>query len=303
MNVKSIRKGLHSLVGGDPNDAATCNFCEAHRSEVARILEGRAGYICEGCVFAAAGDLAARDAREGRCAATTFHVVALVLRDVDARTPHAGVEPVFDAALALAEGEPSRCRLVASHAFRLHDFARAAGALLRIDETARTVTDALATLAALVTVGDRPAIARVLGALDRVALGDLHRLQRDVHRGWAAYRLEPSEGPAFTFDGEALGPIVERLRAHDAPASLGQALEVAAAYERTRDRDAALRRVDEALALEDKPSRRLLRGDLLADVDPTAARASWEAALGLAHPDSVWAARARARLDGARPRF
>jgi hypothetical protein len=301
MSVKSIRKGLHQLVGGDPNDAAICSFCGAHRSEVPRIVEGSAGYICEGCVFAAAGDLAARDTREGRAAATTFHVVALALDYVDARTPHAGLEPVFDAALALVEGDPSRCRRLAARAFRLHHFARAAEALLRIDETVRTVTDALATLAALVTVGDRPAIARVLAALDPIALSDLHRLQRDVHRGWAAYRLEASAGPTFTFDGESLGPIVARLRALDAPASLGQALEVAAAYERTRDRDAALRRIEEALGVEDKPSRRLLRGDILADVDPAAARASWEAALGLAHPDSVWAARARARIDGARP--
>ncbi len=302
MSVKSIRKGLHRLVGGDPNDAATCNFCGAHRSEVAQIVEGNAGYICEGCVFAAAGDLAARAAREGRGAATTFHVVALALDYVDARTPHAGLEPVFDAAIALVEGDPSRCRLLASHAFRLQSFARAAEALLRIDETARTVTDSLGALAALVTVGDRPAIARVLAALDRVDLSELHRLQRDVHLGWAAYRLEAGEGPTFTFDGASLGPIVERLRSLDAPASLGQALEVAAAYERTLDRDAALRRVEEALGVEDKPSRQLLRGDILADVDPIAARASWEAALGLSHPDSVWAARARARIYGARPR-
>lgn len=301
MSVKSIRKGLHRLVGGDPDDAATCNFCGAHRSQVARILEGSGGYICEGCTFAAAGDLAARDAAEGRAAATTFHVVSLVLQYVDARTPHAGLEPVFDAAIALVEGDPSRCRILASHAFRLQAFARAGEALLRIDETARTVADSLAALAALVTVGDRPAIARVLAALDQVDLSELHRLQRDVHQGWAAYRLEASAGPTFTFDGASLGPIVERLRSFDAPASLGQALEVAAAYERTRDRDAALRRVEEALGVEDKASRQLLRGDILADVDPTASRASWEAALGLAHPDSVWAARARARIHGARP--
>jgi hypothetical protein len=82
-----------------------------------------------------------------------------------------------------------------------------------------------------------------------------------VHRAWAAFRLEGRGEPAFTFDGEALAPMIERLRALNAPPSLGQALEVAAAYERSRDTAAALRRVDEALAVASKASRHLLRGD------------------------------------------
>jgi len=297
MNVKTIRKGLHGLINGDPSEAATCTFCGAHRREVARIMEGSAGYICEGCVFSGAGDLAARDAAEGRCAATLFHVVSVVFSYVEPRTPHATLEPVFDAAMALLEGDPSRCRLLAGHAFDLQCFARAAEAMLRIDEAKRTVTDSLGALAALVTVGDRPAIARVLATLDGAELDELHRLQRDVHRAWAAYRLEPSAGPTFTFDGGSLGAIVERLRPLEAPASLGQALEVAAGYERTRDRAAALRRVEEALAVEARPSRHILRGDILVDRDSKAARAAWESALALAHPDSVWAVRARARLS------
>lgn len=296
MNAKTIRKGLHGLIGGNPDDAARCTFCGAHRREVARIMEGSAGYICEGCVFSGAGDLVARDAAEGRCAATLFHVVSVALSYVDPRAPHATLEPMFDAAMALLEGDPSRCRLLAARAFELQCFARAAEAILRIDEAKRTVPDSLGALAALVTVGDRPAIARVLADLDGAELDELHRLQRDVHRAWAAYRLEPGGGPTFTFDGESLGAIVERLRALEAPASLGQALEVSAAYERTRDRAAALRRIDEALTVEDKPSRHLLRGDILVDRDPAAARAAWESALALAHPDSVWAIRARTRL-------
>lgn len=298
MGLKDVRKGVKEILGQDPNDVASCALCGAHRTTVSRILEGKDGYLCEDCAFTAVGCLVAtKEVSPDWIGRRMFHLTRLVLDSLDARTPHAAIEGLFDGAIALAEGDPVRCRTVAGHAFRLERYAHAARALTSIGTSARTSEDSLGALAAYVTLGDRPATARLLAELEQPSLSELHRIQRDVHRAWATFRLDGRDATSFAFDPSALGPMIDRLRSLDAPASLGQALEVAAAYERDRDTDAALRFVDEALGIESKTSRHLLRGDILRSRDPAAARRAWQAGLAATHPDSIWARRARARLD------
>jgi hypothetical protein len=59
--------------------------------------------------------------------------------------------------------------------------------------------------------------------------------------------------------------------------------------------------VDEALTSKRNAPLLILRGDVFVEHDPGAAAESWRDALEIAHPDSVFAVRARARLETRHP--
>jgi hypothetical protein len=298
MNLKDVKKWWRSVRSLDPYEEAACTLCGATRKQSQAIVEGQSGYVCDRCppfvvsVFAA---------REGAAGKVVYAVVAEVLRGLDAKTPHAQLDPIFDAASILAAGDPGHFHDLAFLASaRYMYYARNVALLGRVPDEKKTVGMRITTLAALLSLERRDAIAHELAAVEASKLTPTERVHLDAHRAWAAFRLEGHGTPTFAYDPADVPRIVAATA--DLPAPLkGQALEVQAALERTRDPKKALTIADEALAVGAvASSRHLLRGDILHDLGRDA-REAWKAALDTANPDSVWAERARKRLEGRSP--
>jgi hypothetical protein len=84
---RPFARGCVSSSGAIRTTRASCTLCGAHRRELARIMEGRDAYACEGCVFAAIGVLLAKDVPAESIGPSAFHVISLALSGVGPSPP------------------------------------------------------------------------------------------------------------------------------------------------------------------------------------------------------------------------
>jgi hypothetical protein len=278
-----------------PQRAEICANCGIHRLHVALLVSGAAGYVCSACAPVIVSACAEQDARgRGPCLAEPL---VQWLTSLDAKTAWAEVVPVLDAAMLLVGGDAPLANRIAWEAFRFQHYERALAALDLAPLHERSASNRLHRVFAYLVLEDRAGVADALAMLDGLPMTPAERHIADVHRAWAASRLEAPGQPSFTMDRERVIALVAEVRPTGPPMLLARALEVLAALERTRDPAAALHHLDEASALIELPSMLLLRGDILAGRDLARARQAWERIRTLAHPEGVWAARAESRLE------
>jgi hypothetical protein len=285
---------LWTVIQDAPRKKEVCAMCGVDRMDVKLLVEGSVGFVCSACAPTIVYACAEQDSR-GR---GPYLAEALVqsLAALDPKTRWAEVEPLLDAAMLLASGDTVLADRLAWEAFRFQHYARARAALDLVSPAARTAWNRLHRVFVCLVLEDRAGIAVELATLDAISLSPAERHLADVHRAWAAFRLETRGEPTFTMDRERVAEVVGEVRPTGPPMLLARALEVLASLERTRDHAASLAHLDEASALVELPSIFLLRGDIAAERDLAAARAAWERARTIANPDSVWAERAASRL-------
>ncbi len=269
-------------------------MCGVDHAHVTLLMKGAAGYVCSTCAPVVVSTCASEDARGHR----SYLAEPLVqsLESIDAKTRWAEVEPILDAAMLLVGLDANLAGRVALAAIKFEQYARAVAAFDLPPPHSRTVWNRVHRIYPCLVLEDRARVADDLAALDGLPLEPAEIHYAAIHRAWAASRLETPGQPSFRIDRERMIAVVGDVRRTGPPILLARALEALAGLERTRDSVAALRHVEEALALAVLPSMFLLQGDIFAERDLALARDAWERARSLAHPEGVWATRAASRL-------
>lgn len=134
------------------------------------------------------------------------------LAALDPKTRWAEVEPLLDAAMLLASGDTVLADRVAWEAFRFQHYARARAALDLVSPAARTAWNRLHRVFVCLVLEDRAGIAVELATLDAISLAPAERHLADVHRAWAAFRLETPGEPTFTMDRQRVAEVVGEVR-------------------------------------------------------------------------------------------
>jgi hypothetical protein len=272
---------------------AGCAICGTRRIDTFLLVEGKEGRACDVCVVASVAQYGLDQALPVQMA---FRSLDAVVTSLDGRTPHADVDPLLGAMQALAAREPAACLVVHGHARRFACFRRAVDALEPVVAAGGTGYR-LHMLAAQFSLGDRVAFEATVATLARAPLDGDERVLLDVYRALSTFAPTFDGELAWPFEAGHLPALLAAARARPDGWVVSYVLLACAMNERGRDPTLALRLVDEAVALHGAPLQHLVRGDVLSNVDREGARAAWQTALELAHPDSPSVARARSRLD------
>lgn len=129
----------------------SCSFCGLHRREVRKLVAGPKVQICDRCLELCV-DILDREARPGGSSFPIDRLLATVAA-AGPRAPHAEVRPTLRAVIELARGARGPLVEVARLAFAVEDHGTAATALAAIAAAERTDVDRLDRVAALLELG------------------------------------------------------------------------------------------------------------------------------------------------------
>lgn len=290
----------------------SCALCGRPRREVEMLVAGERGAVCGDCVGAALAMLDVPGAR-GAFGAWTFRALDRVLEELPAGTPLADSGALLAAAFALLRGDPSRIESLMRRASALSQPDWVLRASASIPQPGRSFEIRKLRLFAQLDRLDPLAAVAEMEDVDRTALDPRQRVELLVNCAAAVSELAPPDGPrlhaalreaAAAIDALEAGPtaIDPRFVAGARRALLpirARALLVAGALDEARPLLAELSSMAHARTL-------LVAGDLAAALSgatgaagaagATAARATYERAGTLTHPESPLAALLRARL-------
>jgi hypothetical protein len=288
--MKDLKQRWWKLWSKDAHAGAACDFCGRSRADVEYLIEGKTAYLCSLCVAWSLGAMVV-----GGADAKTVAVCALegIVTAIGESARYATVEPILETMLTLSTSTDTAIRTYHAACARGH-FDLALRALDRIPVGERSSA----------IWHDMAAMALNLERLE-VARAALHHA-RNISGGDDLF----AECHSLVLSAHMKQPVEERVLAElrtrvfaTARGDLKQELlEGVARHRQLRgDRTGAIDAANEALALGRKAPLLILRGDLLAEDDRALAVASWQEALEMAHPDSVFAGRATARLEVGHP--
>jgi hypothetical protein len=283
----------------------SCALCGRPRREVEMLVEGKLGAVCGACVGAALASLDV-GAERGAFGAWTFRALDRVLAELPAGTPLVDSAALLAAAFALLRGEPSRIESLVRRASALSQPDWVLHASASIPAPGRSFELRKLRLFAQLDRLDPGAAVAEIDDVDPAALDPRQRVELLVNRAAAVSELAPPEGPRLDAALREAEGAIDALEAGPTPADprfvagarrallpiRARALLVAGALEQARPLLAELLSMAHARTL-------LVAGDLAAALSGSAAaRATYERASTLTHPESPLAALLRERLSG-----
>lgn len=281
-------------------EADRCCLCGRAREEVALLVAGVEGAVCDGCSFFAVAALAGAGG-ERRPEALAHRTIELLLADLGSHAPRKTTGALVRAAVEVAGGDPALCRALADRALALSNPEAALAALAAIAPERREPGDLLLAALAHGAEGRPRRGLELLEELSPELLDDVDRADFVVARSSLARRagLEPADS---LDDLRAAVADIERARRGDDElrSALGFAVcELAACLVAAGRAAEAERELIAHRADLEPPSARydLVRGDTFAALGrDDDARRLWARAAAEAHPESSLVREATERL-------
>jgi hypothetical protein len=286
----------------------SCALCGRARRDVEALVEGKLGAVCGECVGAA---LAVLDVGRERSAfgAWTFRAIDGVLAELPPGAPLADSGALLGAAFALLRGDPARIEALMRRASALSQPEWVLRASASLPAAGRSFElRKLRLFAQLDRLDPRAALAE-MDDVDHATLDPRQRVELLVNCAAAVAELDPPDAPRLDAALREATRAIDALEPRDANPTVvdprflagarraliptrARALLAAGALEAARPLLTELLAVPHARTL-------LVAGDLATALSgPASARATYERAGTLTHPESPLAALLRARLGG-----